>query len=47
MDFNKQAILLKSMFLTYVKIEHDYDTEFFEIDNNLNILALLGIIDEG
>ena len=35
------------MLLTYVKIKHDDDTEFFEIDNNLNILALLGIIDEG
>ena len=39
--------LLKPMLLTYVKINHDDDTEFFEIDNNRNILALLGIIDEG
>ena len=35
------------MLLKYVKIKHDDDTEFFEIDNHLNILALLGIIDEG
>ena len=47
MDFNKQAILLKPMLLKPVKIKHDDDTEFFKIDNHLNILALLGIIDEG
>lgn len=35
------------MLLKPLKIKHDDDTEFFEIDNNLNILALLGIIDEG
>ena len=35
------------MLLKQVKIKHDDDTEFFEIDNHPNILAFLGIIDEG